>query len=145
MKFVNISPDIFLSFYLIIHKRMEWLVMLCCRSISIRLPYQFSLGLCPVIPSFCFMDKGTGQTCAFLLPHRADGGTLLVPCHYRLILLSGSRFHLLPADISEHFLRIVALFLLGKRMNQGQYLLTDDDERLHLPEWSFLPRFQVMV
>ena len=22
------------------------------------------MGLCPDIPSFCFMDKGTGQTCA---------------------------------------------------------------------------------
>lgn len=35
---------------------------------------QFSLGLCPDIPSFCFMDKYTEQTCAILLPHWADGG-----------------------------------------------------------------------
>lgn len=48
----------------------------------------------------------------------------LSPCHYRLILLSGSLFHLLPADISEYFLRIVFLLLLCKRMDQRQYLLT---------------------
>ena len=28
--------------------------------LSIHLPYQFSLDPCPYIPSFCFMDKGTG-------------------------------------------------------------------------------------
>lgn len=33
----------------------------------------------PDIPSFCFMDKGTGQSCALLLPLWADGGILLAP------------------------------------------------------------------
>lgn len=47
--------------------------------LSIHLPYQFSLDPCPYIPSFCFMDKGTGQTFAELLPLWADGGFLLVP------------------------------------------------------------------
>lgn len=54
-------------------------MLLFCQAISICLPYQFSLGLCPDIPSFCFMNKGKGQNCAFLLPLWADGGNLLVP------------------------------------------------------------------
>ena len=69
----------------------------------------------------------------------------LSPCHYRLTLSSGSRFKLLPADISEHLLRIVALFLLRKRMDQRQYLLTHYDQRLHLSQGRFFPCFQVLV
>ena len=69
----------------------------------------------------------------------------LSPCHYRLSLSSGSRFELLPADISEYLLRIVALFLLRKRMDQRQYLLAHYDQRLHLSQGGFLSCFQVVV
>ena len=93
--------------------------ILICRLISIHLPYQFSLGLCPDIPSFCFMDKDTGQTCAFMLPLRADGGFLLVPVSLPAIQLSGSHFKLLSADKSEYLIRIVVFLLLGKRMYDG--------------------------
>ena len=53
-----------------------WFIFWC---ISIRLPYQFSLDHRPYIPSFCFIDKGIGETCAWLPPHWAYGEFLLAP------------------------------------------------------------------
>ena len=69
----------------------------------------------------------------------------LSPRHYRLPLFSGGSFQLLSADIPKYFVRIILLFLLCQRMDQRQYLLADNDKRLHLPQRGFLPRFQVMV
>ena len=88
------------------------------RCIPIYLPYQFSLGLRPHIPSFCFMDKARGRLVLSCCLIGLMEDSSLSPCHYRLILLSGSRFQLLPADLSEYFLRIVVFFLFRKRMDQ---------------------------
>ena len=115
------------------------------RCISIHLPYQFSLDQCPDIPSFCFMDKGTGQTCAFVLPHWADGGNLLVPVPLPAILLSGGRLELLPANISEYLIRIIVFLFLGKRMYDGEYLLADYYKCLHLTERILFPCLQVVI
>ena len=81
-----------------------------------------------------FMDKGTGQIYALVLPRWADGKSLLSPCPYRLFQLSGSYcFKLLFANSSEHFVRIILFFLFCKRVNQRQYLLADYNECLLFP------------
>ena len=66
-------------------------------------------------------------------------------CLYRLSLWSRNLFELLPADMPEYLLRFVALFLLRKRMDYRQYLLTHYNQCLHLSQWGFFPGFQVMV
>ena len=54
-----ISRYIF-KIYINTHIGYQFIVNKSFACLSIHLPYQFSLDLCPYIPSFCFMDKGTG-------------------------------------------------------------------------------------
>lgn len=60
LKFVNISLRYIFEIYLNTFDGINSLLINQLPCLSIHLPYQFSLDPCPYIPSFCFMDKGTG-------------------------------------------------------------------------------------
>ena len=60
LKFVNTSLRYIFDIYLNTFAGINSLLINHLPCLSIHLPYQFSLDPCPYIPSFCFMDKGTG-------------------------------------------------------------------------------------
>lgn len=61
------------------------------------------------------------------------------PCHYRLTLFQAAAFNCSLRTYPNTFFRIVVFFLLCQRMNQCQYFLTDDNNRLHFPQPLSVP------